>query len=236
MRNQVTRQGFAQPAISSHVLGTSYLCKGVILWKQLRPAMMPFRDPNITASLHHKLAMWPGVKLQVLLGPFKLQHESGWEGSLEGPSQATAHAAIAEKRAQLICRGGVTWLHWLPACWAMSVGHFRATSNKAKRAFPNRNSGRMQHLGEHARSDAWLSLGRWGEGPVMRQQVAFWKHVEPLKAACGPSAGVSISALAYWLADLDGLQLDRAMQLDDLCELSLLSPPWTNCVEGRRRT
>jgi len=51
------------------------------------------------------------------------------------------------------------------------------------------------------------SFGRWGERPVMRQQVAFWKHVESLKAASCRSARAPISAQAYWLADLIGLRV-----------------------------
>ena len=43
--------------------------------------------------------------------------------------------------------------------------------------------------------------------PVMRQQVAFWKHVESLEAASCRSARVPISAQTYWLADLVRLRV-----------------------------
>jgi hypothetical protein len=138
---------------SSHFSATSYFCKGVILRKELPLCSHDATPrPKHYSIFHYDMAMWPRVKLRVLLGPFTLQDESRYGVIQERRSQATAYPAVAEKEGTADFRGCVTLLYWLIVCRALldvPIGHLRATSNKAKLAFSNRNSGMMQDLGEH---------------------------------------------------------------------------------------
>jgi hypothetical protein len=149
MRNGVTRQGFPQRSDQRNISqGPLVFCKCVILCKKQPRCHSEFR---FCRALHHEMAMWPSVKLRVQLGPFTLQYESSYEASPEYTSSGHSPPSGLRRRWHsrffrecdlgLLVRGELGPLNSL-------VGHFRATSNKAKLAVSNRISGMMQDLGE----------------------------------------------------------------------------------------
>jgi hypothetical protein len=132
--------------------GTSFSAKVSFLWKGLRcAAMLPFRDLNITESSIYKI--WPcGQKLnyECCLDPLLCSTNQEIVVSPEGLVRPYPPNDCGEEGTADFC-GCVTLLYWLIVCQALldyPVGHFRSTSNKAKLAFRNRNSGMMQELGE----------------------------------------------------------------------------------------